>query len=891
MEILMSVNESITKTRTRVREVLRLQSIPTAEAKHLAATLLERRSAQEKAEMQPDYELFLDLLETRHKLTGLGHALDGLREIILSCFLILRVEDETAEQIIDSFSFFGEDIGTSNRQKEFFARPLQKDNIIIYFPSERRRQLLKTKAGRERWNILLVAGYRAIRLALDSAIATQTETAFGGKEPSENLFRSNYGHLDDHAKGYERAIFKTLKYIEPEKLSGKTPITLDKSLTSKALLWAMTAEGEKFDSAVSNYINWATAFLADESYTRDRLSPRAKKDEKNKIIRCGAMTTAPEPNKPLKRDLTERESAREIEKEIWTKEVAEQVAEGASHDEFTPPLTASQEFDSRPGLDERARIFQPVGHIPAWHKSLLTQEKLGVIISRLRRRADSSENGSIARQLFAFVVTQTRFGFAGNLLVNIRIRRDGETEKLPNEDFPLLYDNGFFHIHPKKYDNTALFGAPDSSNTENCLTGSHSCALLAPPLLKNLLDSLVMTGSNATGQLFNTREQSGELVKLDLKTLNNELKEICSDFRRRIDLNKIGRSAAAHLINYGEADELLASFISGFLPRHLGAQAHYVNVLVARLQEVFDRAGELSWDRLCDVSKASVISLGLPLPDEVDSRLPSGNSELVGNTIPTKIVKLLPSGNIRFGSPFVPDFNFIRQYFKRLRDLIDTSANPFERFNCLTIYSVLCTMYLTGLRAIEIDRLTVNDVSISRDDAETTLNISGKCNRFFDEWRVSRLLPPHGALLAQYKQYALDFAEYLTRKHGVFPSVFKEQLQNSFFFFIEDARHIAPVTTDNLRDKLRTGVSEETKLEKCLLRVNSPRHFFATTALESGIPRRLIDTLVGHSTQGREPLNRYSLLSADDIKAAARAISHAVAERLEISPNLQVKFI
>lgn len=872
------VNKSITKIRTEIRAILRVQLIPTIEATHFAETLLAKRSAEESVFLQSNYELFLDLMEIRHKPTGLAHALDGVRELILACLQINKVEIEDAEQIVNSFSFFAEDVKASAGKKEFFAHPLQKDNLMIYVLSARRQQLLEMPDGKTRWNRLIVVSYIAARLALDSAIATQPANKSADHIQSGDTPTSSYGQLDDHAKSSERATFKAVKYLELKRITEKTPVVLDKLLVSSAITIALTAEGEKFDSISYRYVEWAKTLLAGEILERARGSASVR-NKKIDTIRCGTAKD----DKSSNRQLSERERERQLERRKWKKEVVEEVADGGSFDEFDPPLTPSEEQNLRQGLSERARLYRPLGHTPPWHRSLLTQERLGVIVSRLQQQSVQNDIDLIPRQLLAFVVAQIHTGLSGDMLVGTRVRRNDDAENLPGEKFPVLYDNGFLHIRLQKYDNTAPFGAPDSPYTANCLSGSHSFALLAPPLVRSLFDSLLSNGSDRTGYLFNKPEQNGEFSRIGIKTLNAELQAICSDLTKRIDLNIIGRSAAIHLVSYGESDELIAAFISGFVPRHLGAQEHYVNISVAHLQRVFDKAAELIWKRLCSKSAAAITVLGSPTLDELESESQIDDLAPVKNVVLIENVKLLSSGDVRFGSPFVPDFGFARQYLKQLRDLINKTSNLFVRFNCLTLYNALCVMFLAGLRSIEIERLTVDHIAFSRNDSEATLTVLGKNNRFFEEWRVLRLPSPYGTLLARYKQSSFDFAKFLTREVGVFPSTFKEERNNSFFFFVEDERYITPITTDNFRLKMRTGIPGE--LEQWLLRMNAPRHFFATTALELGIPRRSIDALVGHSTQGREALGRYSLLPLENLRNAARAISDEVAQRLDIPAN------
>lgn len=190
-------------------------------------------------------------------------------------------------------------------------------------------------------------------------------------------------------------------------------------------------------------------------------------------------------------------------------------------------------------------------------------------MANLFKRAENTPNTSFERQFALFVFTQICFGFSPKLLISTRIARRG-THPNPTDKIPLIYCDGHFFVKPRKYDGKPLFGTGDPLQTEIYRQGGHILKVSVPPLLQKLIECQIYEVSPKTEHLFFTPDATGKITPLKIERLNGILSEIGYSLREKIDITKIGRSAALHLIAYGNLDDVLAALIRGYVTRDLG---------------------------------------------------------------------------------------------------------------------------------------------------------------------------------------------------------------------------------------------------------------------------------------------------------------------------------
>lgn len=120
-------------------------------------------------------------------------------------------------------------------------------------------------------------------------------------------------------------------------------------------------------------------------------------------------------------------------------------------------------------------------------------------------------------------------------------------------------------------------------------------------------------------------------------------------------------------------------------------------------------------------------------------------------------------------------------------------------------------------------------------------------------------------------------------RNGAYEYDIINERKDSFLFLCENGKYVKPLTSELLYNCLCKAHAFLTpSLPEYPWETNSPRHLYATTALNLGIRRPVIDALMGHSSRGREPLNRNSFLSAGEIKMAAKAVARKLAADLQI---------
>lgn len=847
----------------RLRNLLFLDVKATPQAKSLADKLLHGSSSRNQEWLKAAYALFFDIIEVRYPPAGIIQSLEGVTEIIRACFGYFdanEVEHDTDAEIM--LFEAGSELSLSLAATKLIggnSSPLKSLNLITHYLVRTRNHLLyaerRGEEGNRRWERLCLAGYRATRLGLLSSLATQ-------RKAEET--KPNFGIIDHQAISSARAVAVALQYADLSRIREEYPIIFKEEITKEAVLKA--SEHERFEHSIKPYTEWATVLLSGAGLLRTRrtearrnglpITRQRSQIEDRQKERLAALSEEQLLN--LLKDVTEPEIDPQW-RETITNEVAE---EGASPHEFRLPPKPSDIRSLRAGLAARARLARPLGWRPVWIQSNLTQEGFALVIASLLRGRNIEELSERDLNVLGFILAQLLFGFKPLVLLKATLGPQRDTRK---ESQVLSYRAGKFHIRPQGHDDAPVFGSPDFKNAPPCLSGGHAFELPVPQPLRRILDKLVEHPSSDSTLLFEAfASKAGEpdigAVNEYLKSTN--LKRVLGE---KVNAEKIGRTGAQHLVIYGELDELIAALIRGHIPRSLAAQAHYANLSVKAIHCKHIEACRKLIIRLLEVSRSQLISLGL---------------KSLGRLFETEMAFSADSNQLRFGSPYVPKQEAASRFLRKLSEESDAAHDPYTGHNRFTAFVILSLKFLTSLRPIEIERLTPESILFSPDGREAYLVIASKINKHFKEWRTVIVPSPFADLL---KRYNIS-AQRVRRKlydDGLFEQDMLDSLGESFFFFATP-RRVIPVTTQSLGRALRAGTDGLLGIEPYPWKTNSPRHFFATTALEAGVPRRLIDALMGHTTRGREPLNRFSLLHFQELRQAASLIAHEINNRLGI---------
>jgi integrase len=867
---------------TQIRRAVCILPQTTLEAHRFVSDLLPESVSNN---LQIVGELCSDLAEIRHGAIGLSQALEGVRDLISACCIVLDIEQLTEMWLLDLVGQFSRHLSQSPRYAtEFSASPSKQDNVLIYFLAHTRKELLgemRLDDDSERWRLLCYLGYCGTRIGLDSSLATQQ---LADSDESSTA----YGQVDHQAMESARAVELFIKYVPLAKFNGQIPTLAAPELIEYTITRiAKPAEGIARLETARRYLKWARALLSRSLLYRERRPTslvenhrRRRKDEALSFDRDHVTTNTVDSDRRLDTSFTQEEP--EGHDSDWAEAKAIEIEEGGSLHEYSPSLPPSTILSLRAGLSERARLFIPLSRIPIWHSSVLTQEVLGAILAYIVNRTAIEDMDVYQLGILCFVTTQIHFGFSADRLSQAEIG-DSSFLALDRKPVPLMYkpEQGSFEIYPQGHDGNPVFGHVHLHRDGPYLPSAHSFSITVPSLIRSLLAHFLSLAPRVDNRLFTFSGKDGQPVSINRAVINEHLQPLKRRTGEKIDANRIGRSALIHLMAYSKnvpgkpLDELVAAFISGFIPRQWAAQAHYVNLSISEIQADYFQAIQASFARLCAVSRLQIESLGLGGQNCLDQFLLSD---------PLATDPTAQSSETRFGSPFVLRQEYARHYLHTLRGSLEDRTDPYLRFNRLTAYIALAMMWLTGMRPVELAFLTEEHIWPSRDDSEAMLCLRSKPNKHYEEWRTLLLSSPFGSLLKTYRKEVVSLFELLW-KEGCNLFDLKQCRGNSLFFFIiGHRRKLVPLSTTWLRTVLRESSETHLGLPPFLGRMNSPRHFFSSTAVSLGLPRRIVDVLMGHQTRGREVLGRYSLMHFSEVLQAARHISGVIARQLDIEP-------
>lgn len=832
------------------------------------------------------FDLFTGIVDSRYSSRGLILAIPGIRDLLSAYFSEFDVEDEVEFEVFEALNDFEVQIRSLDNP-EFKLLPLKKDNVTIYYLVHTRKEILGEQHahdGKVRWERVCLRGYLATRLGLLSSVATQQNTTIHLDAPSGDILQQ-CGVIESQALSFTRAAEVFVKHVPlkhyPKTLAEEVPDALIDQ-TVKVLAAKVERYGE--DSG-ERYAAWGKALFRGKLFRRKRRSTRAKTDleEQNQKQHEAEDSIRTE---PVAADENEHEKLNE-RYDIEDKEIQVELEEGVSVYEIPTQPIKSQLQSLRAGLFQRNLLSIPLGRRPVWDRSILTQETLGLLIAQLINNRPLELLPIFDLGILSFIVTQIFYGFSGDRLSRLALRgADSNTDTTPSDNsvnsfiaFDASTDS--FTICPEGHDRAPIVGKMEADRRHIYLKGAESFSIQAPPLIRRLFGLLIAArGPSTSDLLFKYLDASGIQAAIDSKAVNLRLRPFSKLVRERVDVNKIGRSALVHLENYGRTtshkkiDPLLLSYMSGLVPRHFAAQAHYYNYQVSRIQADFFNCARSAFRRLITVSEKIVAQRGFQKLTSLLELDRDGWSQISTS-----------NKSARFGSRRVPDITLTTQYLKALSQTFQECDETIQRFNLFTTLLALLLMYTTGMRPMEVGNLSPERIWRFR-GGDLIIAAESKGNQKYEEWRPVFLAPPFGPLIEKYKLEAINLL-LRCRAEGNAPREIQAQRGRSLFFYvIGKRRQIVPLKTSVLRRFLREEDPDLLKPEYPW-QLNAPRQLYATLLAQSAIPRQLLDALLGHTTRGREPLGLYSLLPFKEIRKAALRAYRLVTQSLKLEEVLE----
>lgn len=825
---------SLVESVVHLRGLLQLSETPTT-----AAILITSDLFQSKSYPSPEalcaYSLLADMADVARGTQGLLRVVDGLRDLITASFEVVEIDYTIEQDWLRLIEQFRHDLGAHTQADVFQSEPVKKQNIIAYFLWHTRRFVCKSDP--ERWKRLCLAAYRATRVAVNSVVV----------EGEIEWYR---------AQREARSVEVILRYLPADSWRREgSPLTLSPEAIGDAINVSQSLRRPEFQrETAEGHGRLATPLFSGKPYSwnesnRTRTSVEAVREIEN-------LATTPTQKS---QDKPGSNQSSELRKE--------QVDEGAAPSEFDSLATVPTRRMAPPGSANRAYALRPAGKLPLWARSLLTAEALGCMVAWLLRNSEIEQMPLSDLQTLTVILLQLSYGFKPEVILAAKRSKyqcDSEART-----FQLVYNGGIFWIAPRGQDGDSVF-AMESEKPSLYLPSSHSIALPAPRIILRCINRLEHLYSQAAQQndwLFSFHnDATAKWEPIFLKTVNDQLRPLSSMLCERVEADRISRSAASLLAEHGRMDELVAGIIRASIPRHLRSQSHYTSLAYEAVRETHTRAYKNLFKHLCEASRALIESFKLPSIDTFFSDDFSTQTSLV----------TLPRLNQRIGSPFVPKTELMRTYLEKLRDAINDADDWRSQFNGFVAYVVLTVMHLTGIRPDEIKRLSVARISLS--DEEGSLAVDGKINRVHREWRVVDLVPLAVQQLLAYQTHATNVIQRIWRDHARALEEIYQARQQALFFFVSRRHLPVPVTTRTLSYYLRTA--DELEIPSFDWRLNSPRHFYRTKAVELGIPSTVIDALLGHASRGREPLGIFSQHNRQEEREAALLIGSKVIEEL-----------
>ena len=784
--------------------------------------------------------LFADLLHVEKSTQGIIKALEGLRDILNTSCELADFPVDFQDYVLEVFAAF-ENAVKSYSEKNDFNGTVRKEKSVIadYLRTTRKRVIEKKSVDLEdnklRWRRLCVAGYRAVRIAVDHRTLDPDEVTF------------------ERAKRSAVAVTYVIKHLPPDGWVTENRHFLEYSDVSDAIRFARVTEKRKKQKkgagteseaqAKANYETFnthrriATVLFQNKAYSWKASAKRKffKRDEKLRISYDSDLDVEPVKVKKifgLRGDVFTRDE--QIEKE-----------EGGIEIEFDYPIDTPSQKSSPKGSAEWSLAFEPTELKPIWAKGSLTAEMLGVLLSVLQATADKRPDEIAPQLILSFVQLQVFYGFRADNLTKMKII-SSVSEIADDKKSSLFLFGDRLYVKPKRENGENAYAAPfDDERREKHLPSNRWFSLpVASFILENLKPRLTEERFQTTSELFAWVNDDAKPQKLSPSRIDAFLRSSVKKFddsAEAVDVAKIARSIQSLRTMEFKRSELLTALLGGEVPRHLASQAHYTNYEQDEIEAENKIVQHLTAARLIESSIDYRTQLGLP-----NLELPL---ESLTATEPT-------GGDAdNAGSPFVAKTNILQEFFRALQYQSDNHSDWRVRFNCLTALTAVKLLLFNGLRSVEAKRL--NDGRIyARADETAQMAVEAKYNQRFKEWRVVELSPEMNGEIQTYRREREQILKKLNREEGRSTAEINEARGDAFFIFVRQYDLPQPLTTESLRDFLK---DEKIFSEGFFGKINFGRHLWRTVAARLELPGEIIDRQTGHTTRGREPLGVYSL--------------------------------
>lgn len=844
------------------------------------------------------YALFIDflhLIEPDGKdRRGIAHSRDGMRDVLAAAAEKSDFTRSATKQMTDLLDDFFADVQMIDADKQsLHVKPaLKKNNPIAFFLRKYRLDIKEVGQSEKfpRWQVLCLALYRALRVAVDTP--AETEANWHQRVGISSL-----------------AVLETAKYLPLEFLRDEDlPESLSKGAVADAMRIWFREDKPDFDT-LELQCRRATRFFAGKRYSWEPYRKRKSRNGEANI------------NSSLPRGFVHNSSADDADgddggggkatkrlgtgttDDIWTDRAQQQIEEGAAPAEFEAASELPRERLAVEGSAANSFALQPPNQTPSWAKSRLTAEILGVVLSWLESRARLSPENRFRQSILNFARLQILYGFSVSTLLDARFSakwtarkstsgNKGKKGKSKSEPI-ILYKNGIFTVRPSRQDGNSILAKAQTDKDVYENSGFDFDLVVPPPECESFdfshrLPDDVEDGANqktfaseTLDNLFIVPAQSGKgWQPLIEKMVNSELKELSSELRKvipaesKITAARIGASAATLLREHG-LNELIAALVSGEIPRHLASQPFYTNLTEGEIRAPHYAA---LTSVLSEIEQRSIsLREKLNLTASFEAFSANHTVTFTDNAADSPAISNFVPAEKRFGSPFVPRVVPLRGWLSDLRKSIGSPGKRRLTFNRFTAYSLLHLFLLTGMRPLEINALTARDASLGR--SEPTLALLAKLNKSFQEWRTLELAPQAARQLAVYMEVADAEKTEVFERAGLSREQIEKRIGGAIFFYLRSDYTPTPLKWGGLKKFLS---SEALGLSPFLWETNSPRHLYRTTAMRLGLTDKIIDALLGHATRGAEALGVLSVHDRLEEREAAERLAGHLENELEL---------
>lgn len=730
---------------------------------------------------------------------------------------------------------------------------------------------------RERWRKTCLVGYRATRIAVETAAPGEKrffersqKTAWSVATllkfaPSTAIERNDIlltfpsGVISDATRlCYDSYEYKTIESVEALRRIGRFV------LQGEEYHWDFHKSKKRSSRRQRAKRNWVKSLL----------NPKAAANFGNKSG-----------GEPLEQSL--------LPGDAWEDVAEREISEGAAPDEFDLADESATVENAPAGSAAESRAFRQIDEEASWGRTRLTDEMLGVAWALLKSQADQKPEDLRRLAVLTFTELLILFGFPPEFLLAAQIAENREEEQTEtaapnltgsgkqnlhsskaNISSPvIIYENDSLRIRPVRTGKKSAFAESlIGGEEENYLPSNREFVVPLPSHINASLQKLISTRKNPSARQSNLvfsffDDASGKTLFLDKDQINLILKVLGKSINEKITVEKIAKSARTLLREDGTLSDLEIALLSGEIPRRTASPMFYSNYKVLDLLGKYRQSVSRVLLNLITESKEFIEHFN-PL-DTTPLEPASRENYLID-------LSKIDEG-ARVGSPFVPATKKFGNYLKNLRASVEKTNDLVLRHNRLTAFTALSLMTLTGLRPLELGFISHHGLNFS--SSRPTLSVVAKINQKHSEWRTLDVSPEVVELLRKYQSLSLSTRADSNLLTEFTSAEIDARLEDNLFFYLR--RSLAPVklTTPGLNELVKDFSYLE--CPPYSWRLNSPRHFYRTTAVEIGVPEKVVNSLLGHQTAGSESLGLYSAYDRLKEAAFAREISDYILNKLD----------